>query len=137
VSPTPPLPADRPTGSCRQPPRQVGDGRHHARDREGLQKLGGGVCDLAERALSGAAEVPIDAVEVRRRDVYLPMRMLGFRLGRMTGALPRQLYGGAARSTDGYLLRRQDALDPEFAYERSMSPCVDAGELVRGAVTGR
>ncbi len=151
------------------------------RDREGLQKLGGGVCDLAERALSGAAEVPIDAVEVRRRDVYLPMRMLGFRLGRMTGALPRQLYGGAARSTVGYLrlgtfeavalpgemepalaaklraesarpdlvlfglcddevgylLRRQDALDPEFAYERSMSPCVDAGELVRGAVTGR
>ena len=37
----------------------------------------------------------------------------------------------------GYLLREQDARDPEFAYERSVSPCLRAGEMVRAAVTGR
>lgn len=151
------------------------------RDLEGLQKFGAAACEIAERALAAAAPVPVDAIEVRRADVYLPMRMIGFRFGRMTDALPRELYGGAARSTVGYLrigtfeavavpgemepgmaaklraesgrpnlvllglcddevgylMREQDARDPEFAYERSVSPCVEAGELVRAAVTGR
>ena len=37
----------------------------------------------------------------------------------------------------GYLLRAQEAADPEYAYERGMSPCREAGELVRAALTGR
>ncbi|MBM4060503.1 MAG: hypothetical protein FJ265_05325 [Planctomycetes bacterium] len=37
----------------------------------------------------------------------------------------------------GYLLREQDARDPEFAYERSMSACLRAGEIGRAAITGR
>jgi hypothetical protein len=37
----------------------------------------------------------------------------------------------------GYLLRDKEARDPEFAYERSMSPCISAGELVSQAITGR
>ncbi len=34
-------------------------------------------------------------------------------------------------------VRAQEAADPEFAYERSMSACGDAGERVRAALTGR
>jgi len=37
----------------------------------------------------------------------------------------------------GYLLREQDARDPEFAYERDVSACLRAGEIVRAAITGR
>jgi hypothetical protein len=37
----------------------------------------------------------------------------------------------------GYLMRAQEAADPEYAYERGMSPCRAAGELVRAAITGR
>ena len=37
----------------------------------------------------------------------------------------------------GYLMREQEAVHPEFAYERSMSPCKLAGEMVRRALTGR
>jgi hypothetical protein len=109
------------------------------------------------------------------------MTTMGFRLGRLTTVLQRELYDGAARSTVGwlrlgafeaiavpgevepalaeqlraqlrrpdlvlfglcddevgYLLRAQEAADPEFAYERSMSACGDAGERVRAALTGR
>ena len=36
----------------------------------------------------------------------------------------------------GYLLREQDARDREFAYERSMSACVRAGEMVEEALVG-
>ncbi len=36
----------------------------------------------------------------------------------------------------GYLMREQEAVAPLFAYERSMSPCRRAGELVRAALTG-
>jgi hypothetical protein len=117
---------------------------------------------------------------VRRADVYLPLVSAGFRLGRLTTVLQRELFGGAARSTVGYLrlgnfeavavpgemepvlaarlraqlhrpdlvvfglcddevgylLRGKDARDPWFAYERSMSPCLSAGELVSTAITG-
>jgi hypothetical protein len=37
----------------------------------------------------------------------------------------------------GYLMSERDARDPEFAYERSMSPGVDAGERVLSALIGR
>jgi hypothetical protein len=37
----------------------------------------------------------------------------------------------------GYLMREQEASDPEYAYERLMSPCRTAGERVRAAITGR
>ena len=149
------------------------------RDATGVQSHGERVCDLAEQALAGASPLPVDAIEVRRRDVYLPLQTMLFRLGRLFTVLPRELYSGNARSTVGYLrlgpfeaiavpgemepamaaqlrrevgkpdalvfglcddevgylLRDRDANDPEFAYERSMSPCTDAGERVRQAIS--
>lgn len=152
-----------------------------SRDLAGAQAMGQAICDLCERALQQAAPLPVDTIEVRRRDLFLPLVSAGFRLGRLTTALERQLYSGHARSTVGYLrlgtfaavavpgemepglaaqlraelrqpdllvfglcddevgylLRDQEAQDPEFAYERSMSPCRTAGERVRRAITGR
>jgi hypothetical protein len=151
------------------------------RDDIGVRTFGTTACGVAEQALAAAAPLPIDAIEVRRRDVYLPMISAGFRIGRLTTVLQRELYDGAARSSVGYLrlgafeavalpgeaepalaeriraelqrprlvlfglcddevgylLRDQEARDPEYAYERSMSPCRSAGELVRAAITGR
>lgn len=150
------------------------------RDEQGVRTFGEQACTLCEQALATAAPLPVDAVEVRRSDLYLPMSTLGFRLGRLTTALQRELYDGDARSTVGwlrlgafeavavpgevepalaellraqlhrpelvlfglcddevgYLLRAQEAADPEYAYERSMSACGDAGERVRAALTG-
>lgn len=151
------------------------------RDATGVAAMGERVCALAEQALAAADAVPVDAVEVRRRDLYVPVRSLGFRLGRLTTALQRELFDGCARSVVGflrigtfaavgvpgemepalaerlrrelrapdlvvlglcddelgYLLRERDARDPEFEYEKSMSPCLLAGEIVRAAITGR
>lgn len=151
------------------------------RDLSGAHAFGERACGVAERALGAAVPVPVDAIEVRRRDVYVPLGTLGFRVGRLTMALQRELFDGAARSTVGwlrigafeavavpgemepvlaerlraelgrpdlvlfglcddelgYLLREVDARDPEFAYERSMSACARAGEIVREAITGR
>lgn len=151
------------------------------RDEVGVRHFGLQACDLCERALATAAPLAVDAIEVRRRDVYLPMASLGFRLGRLTTVLQRELYDGDARSTVGwlrigafeavalpgemepalaerlraqlqrpelvlfglcddevgYLLRQQEVDDPEYAYERSMSACATAGELVSAAITGR
>jgi hypothetical protein len=150
------------------------------RDEQGVRTFGEEACTLCEQALATASPLPVDAVEVRRSDVYLPMTTLGFRLGRLTTALQRELYDGDARSSVGwlrlgafeavavpgevepalaeqmraqlhrpelvlfglcddevgYLLRAQEAVDPEYAYERSMSACGDAGERVRAALTG-
>ncbi|MCA8949566.1 MAG: hypothetical protein KDE27_08690 [Planctomycetes bacterium] len=150
-------------------------------DLQGVVEFGRGACDVAERALAVAEPLAVDAVEVRRRDVFLPMDAIGFRLGRMTGALPREVFDDKARSTVGflriggfraalvpgemepalaervraelgmpelvmfglcddevgYLLRAQEARDPEFAYERSMSPCLLAGEIVCAELTGQ
>ncbi|HEU4420898.1 MAG TPA: hypothetical protein VFT55_18305 [Planctomycetota bacterium] len=151
------------------------------RDETGVATFGKGACDLCEKALREAEPLVVDEVEVRRADVYLPMISAGFRVGRLTTVLERELFDGAARSTVGflrlgsfeavavpgemepalaarlraqlrrpdlvvlglcddevgYLLREQEARDPEFAYERSMSPCLSAGELVSAAITGR
>ena len=151
------------------------------RDQTGVAAFGKGACDLCEKALRDAEPLVVDEVEVRRADVYLPMVSAGFRIGRLTGVLERELFDGAARSTVGflrlgsfeavavpgemepglaahlrallhrpdlvlfglcddevgYLLCDKDARDPEFAYERSMSPCLSAGELVCTAITGR
>ncbi|MGE3172283.1 MAG: hypothetical protein AB7O97_06620 [Planctomycetota bacterium] len=147
---------------------------------EGVHKLGTALLALARAALADARPLPVDAIEVRRRDVYVPLASTGLKLGRLTMAIPRELYDGAARSTVGwlrigafeavcvpgemepalaervrarlgrpdlvvfglcddelgYLLRAQDADDPEFAYERSMSPCRLAGEIIEGALCG-
>lgn len=150
------------------------------RDQSGARSFGERACDLCERALDSALPLAVDAIEVKRADVYLPMVSMGFRIGRLTTVLQRELFDGDARSTVGwlrigafeaalvpgemepvmavqlradlrrpglvvfglcddevgYLLRDRDALDPEFAYERSMSPCRTAGERVREAITG-
>lgn len=150
------------------------------RDLDGVRGFGERACELCEAALAGSAPLAVDAIEVRRRDVYLPMVSAGFRLGRLTTVLQRELFAGAARSTVGwlrigafeaalvpgemepalaervraevgrpdlvvfglcddevgYLLRDQEAVDPEYRYERSVSPCRTAGERVRRALTG-
>jgi hypothetical protein len=151
------------------------------RDEIGVRKFAETACGLAERALERAAALAIDDIEVRRRDLYLPMVSPGFRLGRLTTVLQREIYDGNARSSVGYLkfgsfeavavpgemepalaervraelqrpdlvvfglcddevgylMREQEASDPEYAYERLMSPCRTAGERVRAAITGR
>lgn len=151
------------------------------RDAAGVLRFGEVACAVAEQALAAALPLPVDAIEVRRSDLYLPVDTLGFRLGQLTMALQRQLYSGHARTSVGYLrigtfeavavpgelepalaqrLRAQlhrpdlvvfglcddelgyllaatDARDPRFAYERSMSVCLHAGELVAAALTGR
>ena len=150
------------------------------RDQVGAARMGDALCALARQALAQAAPLPVDAIEVRRSDVFLPLQTFGLRLGRLTGAIPRELHQGHARTTVGYLrqgalqavclpgevepalaerirarthapdllvlslcddelgylLREQDARDPEFAYERSMSACEQAGELVEAALLG-
>jgi hypothetical protein len=150
------------------------------RDETGVHAFGDRACAVAEQALRGAVPLPVDAIEVRREDVYLPMASAGFRIGRLTTTLQRELFDGEARTTVGYLrlgpleaiavpgeiepvlaeqvraqcrrprllvfglcddevgylLREQDARDPLFEYERSMSPCLTAGERVRAALVG-
>lgn len=150
------------------------------KDEHGIQLLGDTIRHAAEAALAAAEPLPVDAVEVRRRDVYVPVQALGFRIGRLTTVLPRELYDGCARTTVGwlrigafeaiavpgemepvlaheircklrrpdlvvfglcddelgYLLRLVDARDPEYAYERSMSPSTDTGERIRRAFIG-
>lgn len=49
---------------------------------------------------------------------------------------PALLIVGLADDEIGYLMREVDARDPLFAYERSMSPVVDAGERVQRALLG-
>ena len=146
----------------------------------GVRRLGGALLAGARSALAAAVPLPVDAVEVRRQDVYMPLTTFGLRLGRIMLVIPRELYDGCARTTVGwlrigalqaiavpgemepalaerirarlgvpdllvfglcddevgYLLREQDARDPEFAYERSMSPCSLAGEMVEAALCG-
>lgn len=150
------------------------------RDPTGVPLMGQQLCTLAEAALATAQPLAATEMEVRRADVYLPMRAFGLTLGRLTTAIERELYGGCARSSVGYLrlgdleavavpgemepvlaqrlrdqlgrplllvfglcddelgylLREVDARDAEFAYERSMSPCTRAGELVVEALVG-
>lgn len=151
------------------------------RDMAGVIDFGNAACDLCEQALATSTPMPVDAIEVRRSDVYLPMTAAAFRIGRTTTSLQRESFSGAARTSVGYfrmgsfeavaipgemepalaeqlrgqlgrpdllilglcddevgyLMRAQDAVDPLFAYERSMSPCRTAGERIREALTGR
>jgi hypothetical protein len=150
------------------------------RDESGARDMGAELLGIAEQALAGAALMPVDSIEVRRRDVFIPLDTFGLRLGRLTMAIPREMHEGCARTTVGwlrigslqavavpgeaepafaqrirdrvgvpdlllfglcddelgYLLREQDARDREFAYERSMSACVRAGEMVEEALVG-
>jgi hypothetical protein len=150
-------------------------------DMTGVAEFGRRICALCEQALEDGEALPVDAIEVRRSDLYLPMISAAFRIGRATTSLQRELFDGAARTSVGYLrigafeavavpgemepalaqqvrgelgrpdlvvlglcddevgylMREQEAVDPEFAYERSMSPCRMAGEMVRRALTGR
>jgi hypothetical protein len=151
------------------------------RNMAGVVSFGQRACDLCEVALASSAPMPVDAIEVRRADVYLPMVAAAFRIGRLTTALQRDVFSGAARTSVGYLrmgpfeavaipgemepalaeqvrgqlgrpdlvifglcddevgylMRDQEAVDPLYSYERSMSPCRTAGERVRKALTGR
>jgi hypothetical protein len=147
---------------------------------EGVTGMGASLVELAHGALERAKPVEVRDLEVRRRDVYLPMQTFGLSLARLTMVVPRPLHRGCARTTVGYLrlgefeactvpgegepgwaqriaaashrpdllvfgltddevgylLSDRDAHDPEFAYERSMSPGPLAGEIVLGALVG-
>jgi len=151
------------------------------RNMQGVLDFGQRACDLCEVALANSAPMPVDEIEVRRADVFLPMVAAAFRIGRLTTVLPRDVFSGAARTSVGYLrmggfeavaipgemepalaeqlrgqlgrpelvifglcddevgylMRDQEAVDPLYAYERSMSPCRSAGERIRRAITGR
>lgn len=151
------------------------------RNMDGVKLFGQTACDLCEQALQASEPMPVDAIEVRRSDVYLPMVAGAFRIGRLTTALQRDVFDGHARTSVGYLrmgafeavaipgemepalaeqvrgqlgrpdlvvfglcddevgylMREQEAIDPNYAYERSMSPCRTAGVRVRRALTGR
>ncbi|MEM7202751.1 MAG: neutral/alkaline non-lysosomal ceramidase N-terminal domain-containing protein [Planctomycetota bacterium] len=147
---------------------------------EGMEVMGEGLFEVAQRALEDAGPVPVESVELRRQDLYLPLTSPGLTVGRLMGAIPRDAYEGLMRSSVGYLrigtieaacvpgemeptlaarlrrasgkpdlllfglcddevgylLREVDARDREFAYERTMSPVVDAGERVFAALCG-
>lgn len=150
------------------------------RNAAGVPIMAGQLADLAAAALAAARPLGAEQLEVRRRDLYVPLSTMGLKLGRLAMVIERELYDGCARSSVGYLrlgefeavavpgemepvlaarlraqlrrprllvfglcddelgylLREVDARDPEFAYERSMSPCTRAGELVVEALAG-
>ena len=54
---------------------------------------------------------------------------LAARIREATGK-PDLLVFGLVDDEIGYLMRDQEARDPEYAYERGMSPVVDTGERV-------
>lgn len=151
----------------------------HPRGAEGMPQVGARLLALCEQALSDQRTLVGDRIEVRRRDVYLPLETPGLSLGRLTGAIRRELYSGCIRASVGYLkigefesvsvpgemepvlaseirralrkpnllvfglvddevgylMRGEDCRDPEFAYERTMTPSTDAGEQIRRALT--
>lgn len=148
------------------------------RDPEGERAMGVDLVALAEQALEGATRLEVDEIEVRRRDVFLPLESTGLALGRLTMVLLREVYSDHLRSTVGYLrlgnfevvtvpgemepglaervrrvtgrprlvvfgltddevgylMSERDARDPEFEYERTMSPSPDSGERVLQAL---
>ncbi len=152
----------------------------HPAGEDGVEVMGDGLFATARRALAAAQPVAVDAIELRRADVYMTITSPGLLLGRLTLAIPRRSYAGLLRSTVGwlrigsievvcvpgetepalaarvrqvtrrpdlllfgladdelgYLMREVDARDREFAYERTMSPVVDAGERVAAALVG-
>jgi hypothetical protein len=147
-------------------------------DSAGVRAMGAELVGIAEQALAAARVLPVDEVEVRRRDAYLPLRSTGLALGRLTLVLPREAYGDALRSSVGYLrlgsfeavavpgemepglaervrratgrpdlvifgladdevgylMSEKDAHDPEYEYERTMSPSTDSGERILRAL---
>jgi hypothetical protein len=147
-------------------------------DAAGLQATGERLFEHADRALRSASASAVADVEVRRRDVYLPLTSPGLVLGRLTGAIERRAYADRMRTgvgylrigeveiacvpgemepalaeklrratcrpnllvfglvddEIGYLMREVDARDRHFAYERLMSPCLDAGERIVAAL---
>jgi hypothetical protein len=105
------------------------------RDEVGVAAFGGQVCTLAEQALATAVPMPVDAIEVRRADVYLPMESVGFRIGRLATVLQRELFDGAARSTVGWLrLGSFEAIAVPGEMEPALAEQVRA-ELQRPATT--
>jgi hypothetical protein len=73
------------------------------RDPEGMQAMGRTLAELGVKALADGQRLDVDAIEVRRQDVYLPLRTLGLTLAELTLAIQRQMYGGCMRSTVGWL----------------------------------
>ncbi len=73
------------------------------RTQAGAEQMGRELQRLMQESLSSADPVAVDAIEVRRSDVYLPLTTAGFRLGRLTGVVPRDVYDGHVRTTVGWL----------------------------------
>jgi hypothetical protein len=70
---------------------------------DGISRMAEGLLAVARRALATAEPVPVADIEVRRRDVYMPLTAPGLLLGRLTLAIPRPAYGGQLRTSVGYL----------------------------------
>ena len=94
---------------------------------------------LPRRAYSGQIQSTVGWLRIGTIEaVCVPGEMeptLAERIRRVTGK-PDLLLFGLVDDELGYLMREVDARDPEFAYERSMSPVVDTGERVFEALTG-
>lgn len=73
------------------------------RDQVGADAMGRALCAIAEGALADAVPVAMDSIEVRRRDLFVPMESLGLTLSRQTTVVPRTTHAGWLRSTVGYL----------------------------------
>lgn len=141
---------------------------------DGMKVMTDALWAAAREAVDGAKAVETATMEVRRRDLYMPITSPGLVMGRLTMTLPRRAYGGQVQTTVGwlrigsieaactpgemepalaerirtatakpdllvfglvddeigYLMRDQEARDPEYAYERGMSPVADTGERV-------
>ena len=71
------------------------------RDLEGMPVMVDALLATAERAAERAEPVVVDELEVRRRDLYMPMTSPGLLLGRTTMIIPRRAYRGMVRSSVG------------------------------------
>lgn len=70
---------------------------------EGIPLIGQKLLELGRTALASAAELPVNEIELRRRDLYMPLESPGLKFARLTMVIPRELYQGHLRSSVGYL----------------------------------
>ena len=70
---------------------------------EGMPLVGNKLMELGRAALAAGHELAVDDIQLRRRDVYLPLESPGLIFARLTMVVPRELYSGRLRTTVGYL----------------------------------
>jgi hypothetical protein len=70
---------------------------------KGIPLIGNRLMVLGRAALTGAKELVVDEIELRRRDLYFPLESPGLKFARLTMVIPRELYDGHLRSSVSYL----------------------------------